>query len=49
MLYYAMSASLDDVFYAKDDGADWQIYNQIRRTHSTIETEERLLKVYKEL
>jgi len=49
MLYQAMAASLDDVFYAKAGSGDWRIYNQISRTHSAIETEARLLKVYKEL
>lgn len=44
-----MAASLEDVFYAKDGSGDWRIYNEITRTHSAIETEERLLKVYKEL
>ena len=49
MIKLAMQASLDDLFYSNEDSSDWQIYNQINTTHSTIETEERLLKVYKEL
>lgn len=46
MLYKAVRADLNDIFYKNPDSKEWKIYNSILEVTSGIESEERLLKVY---
>jgi len=49
MLYKAIRADLNDLFYKDPNSYEWKTYNSILEVTSGIESEERLLKVYHEL
>jgi len=49
MLYNAMLAPLADLFYQPATSDDWKVYEEISETRNTIDSEKRLLKIYKEL
>ena len=44
-----MRADLNDIFYKDPNSQEWKTYNSILEVTSGIESEERLLKVYREL